>query len=286
MGNKPAGEGQGQGSMQTRSRASSSARSGSESATSTPSRERKPSKATPQKKPFSKYEEPLGIDSEALKIDVERLVQDLKQVSSLGEDPIVVQLALVWQCLLANSSDHVRVSDENLSECREHFNSKYFHSAMQTFGITNVDQLDDFVARVCQRLKPRDRRPKPGQAAAASISSTSSSLPAPPPNAFQCNFHDFYLFVFNYGLNDNAKVLEKDVALYLWRGIMKDRTPHLAPWCDYLEHNYPHGITLDTWKCFLEFIETVHGDLSNYDPEGAWPTVMDDYYSYRRTHAN
>jgi len=287
MGNKaPAPDSHGESpTSETRSRAASNARSGGSNA-STPSRERRNTKTSTLRKPFVKYEEPITTAgpsaaepvADGTKIDLERLYQDLPKVNTLNEDPLLLQLSLVWQVLLANSLDHAHVSDDQLSECREYLPSKYFYSAAQAFSLASVHALDDFMHTVIQRLRPRDRRPK-----ISSISPLSSALAGLPPSMAQCNFHDFYLFCFQYGLNEHAKVLERDVAIYLWRGILKDKTQHLQNWCEYLENHYAHGITFDTWKCYLEFIETISTDLSNYDPEGAWPTVIDDYYNYRKS---
>ncbi|KAI0736811.1 hypothetical protein C8Q72DRAFT_801681 [Fomitopsis betulina] len=31
----------------------------------------------------------------------------------------------------------------------------------------------------------------------------------------------------------------------------------------------------------LEFCRAVQADLSNYDPDGAWPTMLDDFVSWK-----
>ena len=37
------------------------------------------------------------------------------------------------------------------------------------------------------------------------------------------------------------------------------------------------GISRDTWALLVEFGKTVNKDLSNYDAEGAWPVLIDEF---------
>ncbi|XP_024524614.1 uncharacterized protein LOC9654372 [Selaginella moellendorffii] len=41
-----------------------------------------------------------------------------------------------------------------------------------------------------------------------------------------------------------------------------------------------YAITEDTWRQVLEFSRVVHEDLSNYDPEGAWPVLVDEFVDH------
>lgn len=107
----------------------------------------------------------------------------------------------------------------------------------------------------------------------------------------KCHFDEFYQFCFFYGKQQEAKFLgtgsislysctekkksppfiELDVAIILWKAILKNRFLLLNLWCTFLEEQYNHSISRDTWCCFLEFVTTVHTDMSNFDPEGISP---------------
>jgi len=39
---------------------------------------------------------------------------------------------------------------------------------------------------------------------------------------------------------------------------------------------------MDQWMCFLEFSISVNEDFSNYDDQGAWPTIIDEYVAFAK----
>ncbi|KAJ3568577.1 hypothetical protein NP233_g5618 [Leucocoprinus birnbaumii] len=48
-------------------------------------------------------------------------------------------------------------------------------------------------------------------------------------------------------------------------------------WFKYLDQKGLKGISRDTWQMFLEFVRTIDSRYTNYDPEGAWPSTIDDF---------
>ena len=48
-------------------------------------------------------------------------------------------------------------------------------------------------------------------------------------------FRDFYSFTFNFGLNENQKSLEIDIALAYWQLVLQNRFRHLDLWLEFVK---------------------------------------------------
>ncbi|XP_022774492.1 uncharacterized protein LOC111316696 isoform X2 [Durio zibethinus] len=55
-----------------------------------------------------------------------------------------------------------------------------------------------------------------------------------------------------------------------------------------LTENQHHNVSEDTWQQVLAFSRCVHENLEGYDPEGAWPVLIDDFveHMYRLSGSN
>eukprot|EP01027_Heterolobosea_sp_BB2_P010536 GEZU01015453.1.p1 GENE.GEZU01015453.1~~GEZU01015453.1.p1 ORF type:complete len:289 (-),score=93.66 GEZU01015453.1:206-994(-) len=95
-------------------------------------------------------------------------------------------------------------------------------------------------------------------------------------------FKQFYNFVFDYNKAEGQKSMAPDIAVASWRLLLQGRYKHLDLWCDFIEKEYKKAISRDTWTQFLDFINTVNPDFSNYDEDGAWPVMIDEFVEYAR----
>jgi hypothetical protein len=63
-------------------------------------------------------------------------------------------------------------------------------------------------------------------------------------------------------------VLEREIAVFLWRALLKDRFKEILPkWIAFLESKEIKGVSKDTWSCFLDFASETYADMSNFDPQ-------------------
>lgn len=96
------------------------------------------------------------------------------------------------------------------------------------------------------------------------------------------NFKDFYQFTFNYAKNPEQKGLDQDMAIAYWNIVLTDRFKFLELWCKFLQENNKRSIPKDTWNLLLDFCNMINDDMSNYDEEGAWPVLIDDFVEYAK----
>ncbi|GAV58084.1 Cullin_binding domain-containing protein [Cephalotus follicularis] len=101
-------------------------------------------------------------------------------------------------------------------------------------------------------------------------------------------FSRFYDFVFFMCRENGQKNITVSRAVTAWRLVLAGRFRLLNQWCAFVEENQRHNISEDTWQQVLAFSRCVHGNLEGYDPEGAWPVLIDDFveHMYRVSGSN
>lgn len=94
-------------------------------------------------------------------------------------------------------------------------------------------------------------------------------------------FREIYSFAFGWAKEKGQKSLALDTAIGMWQLLFAERRwPLVDHWCQFLQARHNKAISKDTWVQLLEFTRTVDPTLSNYDPEGAWPYLIDEFVEY------
>ncbi|XP_023529945.1 DCN1-like protein 2 isoform X1 [Cucurbita pepo subsp. pepo] len=94
-------------------------------------------------------------------------------------------------------------------------------------------------------------------------------------------FRDIYNFAFGWAKEKGQKSLALDTAIGMWQLLFAEKQwPLVDHWCQFLQARHNKAISRDTWSQLLEFARTVDPTLSNYDAEGAWPYLIDEFVEY------
>ncbi|KAG6763889.1 hypothetical protein POTOM_031335 [Populus tomentosa] len=94
-------------------------------------------------------------------------------------------------------------------------------------------------------------------------------------------FREIYNFAFGWAKEKGQKSLALDTAIGMWQLLFAEKQwPLVDHWCQFLQAQHNKAISRDTWSQLLEFARTVDPTLSNYDAEGAWPYLIDEFVEY------
>jgi len=96
------------------------------------------------------------------------------------------------------------------------------------------------------------------------------------------DFQDYYQFCFGFAKDPGfgVRTLPIQVAIQMWDLTIGDRFKLLPKWKDFLAAKDIKAVTKDVWDMLLTFHTDVVEDLSNYDEDGAWPVLIDDFVEW------
>ncbi|XP_071725778.1 uncharacterized protein [Rutidosis leptorrhynchoides] len=94
-------------------------------------------------------------------------------------------------------------------------------------------------------------------------------------------FKEIYVFAFGWAKEKGQKSLALDTAIGMWQLLFEVKQwPLVEHWCQFLQARHNKAISRDTWSQLLEFSRNVDPTISNYDAEGAWPYLIDEFVEY------
>ena len=78
------------------------------------------------------------------------------------------------------------------------------------------------------------------------------------------------------------RTLPIEVAKQMWALTLTERFPALEQWTTFLEEQNLKAVTKDVWDMLLTFSNDVDDDMSNFDEDGAWPVMIDEFVEHYR----
>jgi len=94
-------------------------------------------------------------------------------------------------------------------------------------------------------------------------------------------FKNIYRFAFDFAKEDQQKCIDMEMAQGLIGLLLVDRYPLANSFSDFLKQQESYkGLNIDQWTSLLEFCKAINPDLSNYDENGAWPCVLDEWATW------
>lgn len=96
-------------------------------------------------------------------------------------------------------------------------------------------------------------------------------------------FADLYLFCFALAKPPQARNIDLETAMALWSVLLAPRYPIINDLITFLpEKGTYKGANKDIWNMVHEFCRAVDPSLSNYEADGAWPSLLDDFVVWKK----
>jgi DCN1-like protein 4/5 len=99
-------------------------------------------------------------------------------------------------------------------------------------------------------------------------------------------FKEIYKYSFEfYKESKEKRGIDTEVAINLLRILVGSDQPHVAKFITFLSDQQTYKVVnSDQWLLFFEFATSVRPDFSDYDPNGAWPVIIDEYVEWAKAH--
>lgn len=90
-------------------------------------------------------------------------------------------------------------------------------------------------------------------------------------------------FSFGFAKDPTQKSLALELAMGLWELLLPGYFPLLSHWLAFVKTHCRNSISKDVWMQVLDFGAQIRPDLSNFDENGAWPVLLDDFVTHMQS---
>ncbi|EJF62622.1 Cullin binding-domain-containing protein [Dichomitus squalens] len=96
-------------------------------------------------------------------------------------------------------------------------------------------------------------------------------------------FAELYAFCFALARPPTARNIDMDTASAFWSVLVVPKYAIMKDIIEFINEKGTYkGVNKDLWNMVLEFSRTIQPDLSNYEADGAWPTLLDDFAAWKK----
>ena len=92
---------------------------------------------------------------------------------------------------------------------------------------------------------------------------------------------ELYEYCFDFGRIDDQKSLNVDMACGLWE-VLLNSSVHLQDFITFLKEKQIKVINRDQWTSFRLFSIKIDQSFTNYDPNDAWPVLIDEFVEWKK----
>lgn len=96
------------------------------------------------------------------------------------------------------------------------------------------------------------------------------------------SFKQIYRYAFDFARDKDQRSLDIDTAKSMLALLLGRIWPLFSSFHQFLEQSKYKVINKDQWCNVLEFSRTINADLGNYDEDGAWPVLLDEFVDWQK----
>ncbi|KAI1784046.1 Cullin binding-domain-containing protein [Ganoderma leucocontextum] len=96
-------------------------------------------------------------------------------------------------------------------------------------------------------------------------------------------YAELYAFCFALAKPSTARNIDMDTASAFWSVLVAPKYPIMKDILEFINEKGTYkGVNKDLWNMVLEFCRSMQADLSSYEADGAWPTMLDDFVTWKK----
>ncbi|KAL1403060.1 hypothetical protein pipiens_005828 [Culex pipiens pipiens] len=95
-------------------------------------------------------------------------------------------------------------------------------------------------------------------------------------------FKVIYRYAYDFARDKDQRSMDIETAKAMLQLLLGKHWPLYAQFAQFLEQSKYKVINKDQWCNILEFSRTISNDLNNYDVDGAWPVMLDEFVEWLR----